>query len=239
MSSFLNVLRYIIFMIIAMIISVHQSSASTVEFQMDFEFSGGTEPAGFRPWATASFIDTNPNTIRMTMSAINLSDTEFISRWSFNFDPILDPELLIFTAIGTPGSTPNSINTGTNAFKAGPDKFYDIEFDFPPPKGNYDNKFTAGETVVYDITYKGSGTINSSLFDFESDLGHDGYSYHSAAHIQGIGGNKSGWVGDSGVAPEPVSTLLFLAGGITLGIWHIRKAKKESSSLPESSRNNT
>ncbi len=222
MLHILRVLRYIIFMMIAAVITVHQSSASTLEFKLDFEYSGGTEPAASGPWTTASFIDNSPNTVRMTMSADNLSGSEFISKWFFNFDPALDSKLLRFAAIGEQGSTPNKIKTGTNKFKAGPSKFYDIEFDFPPPKGNFKNKFTAGETVVYDITYSGTSGLDSSAFNFKNDPGDKGLSYHSAAHIQGINGRRSGWVS---VAPEPASTLLFLAGGVTLGILGFRKRK--------------
>jgi hypothetical protein len=38
---------------------------------------------------------------------------------------------LSFTAIDIAASSPNAINTGTNAFQADGDGFFDIEFDMP------------------------------------------------------------------------------------------------------------
>ncbi|UCD34408.1 MAG: hypothetical protein JSU90_08910 [Nitrospiraceae bacterium] len=202
-----------------------RAGASTVEFPLDVEYSGGSGSEGLMPWATATFVTTGSKRVTLTMSAENLVSSEFISLWYFNFDPILDPTLLIFSPVGIPGAMPKSINTGMDAFKAGPDRFYDIEFSFPTSAGNSSNRFTAGETVVYDITYAGPGTISTSSFVFESLSGKQG-SFHSAAHIQSIGtGGKSGWVGNTSVVPEPVSSLLFLTGGAVLGYGKYRKAR--------------
>ena len=203
---------------------------------MDIEYSGGSEPAGAKPWATATFVDNGFNNVTLTMSAANLVGSEFISVWLFNFAPDLDADLLSFTSIGIPGSVPNSINTGNNAFKAGPDKFYDIEFDFPPPKGNQPDKFTSGETVVYDITYTGNATIDVFSFNFMSVSDKDRDHYYSAAHVQsiepsGVLNESSGWIGGTPtVVPEPVSSTLFIVGGLALGFRQFRKRKKLSES---------
>jgi hypothetical protein len=228
--SALKIFLIIIAAFISAVSTVIQSSASTTIFTMDFEYSGGSEPAGPMPWATARFVDTSPNAVTLTMSAGNLTATEFISAWLFNFDPLLDSTLLSFSPVGTPGSMPNGINTGSNSFKAGGSKFYDIEFDFPPPKGHFANKFTTGETVIYDITYNGSGTINASSFLFTSESHKSNAPYYSAAHIQSIGtGGDSGWIASTTVAPEPGSAILFVAGGVTLGVMgHCRRRNKHS-----------
>jgi hypothetical protein len=153
----LKIVLFVVLISIAAVLTGNQAGAATLEFLMDVEYSGGSEPEGDGPWATATFVDIGgieSNTVNLTMSAANLVDTEFISVWTFNFDPDLDIDSLDFSLIGTAGSIPN-ISTGSDAFKAGPDKFYDIEFDFPPPKGKFLDKFTSGDTVTYEITYSG------------------------------------------------------------------------------------
>ena len=180
------------------------------------------------PWATATFVDSVSNTVTLTMSAANLAGTEFISVWMFNFDPVLDPDSLYFNLVGSPGSIPNSINTGSDAFKAGPSRFYDIEFDFPPPKGTFSNKFTSGETVTYEITYSGPGTMYESSFNVQSTSDKHG-PFYSAMHVQSIGTRgDSGWIGSTTVVPEPVSSILFLAGGATLGFRRFRKKRRNT-----------
>ncbi len=213
---------------ITALFSLNQAGAATVEFNMNVEYSGGTEPEGPNPWATAIFVDTGFNNVTLTMSAANLVNSEFISVWLFNFDPDLDPDLLAFSQVGTPDSFP-TINTGSDAFKAGPSKFYDIEFNFPPPKGDYANKFTAGETVIYNITYDydGSQIIDVNSFDFQSTSDKHGGPFSSAAHIQSIGSRgKSGWVGGTPtVVPEPISSTLFIVGGLALGFRRFRQKR--------------
>ncbi len=226
-----NISEAFLFIALTIVISIFivcQASASTLELPMDFEYSNGTEPTGVKPWATATFVDTSSNTVTLTMSAANLVGSEFISVWLFNFDPILNPELLIFNAVSTSATGPINITTGIDDLKAGPSKSYDIKFDFPTANGKSSNRFTAGESIVYDIKYTGSGTINVSSFNFESTKdGGDG-PYHSAMHIQSIGpGGKSGWVGSTTVVPEPVSFILFLSGGAVLGFrryWKTRQS---------------
>ena len=179
------------------------ASGATLTVNLNTEFSGGVNPQGTAPWATAVFDDSvgGANTVRLTMSASNLVATEFISEWSFNFDPALNPGWLTFT----------SVNTGVDSFKADGDGFFDIRFDFPPPPGNFGAKFTTGEQVIYDLTYSGS-PIFAASFNFPSANGGGAGTYVSAAHVQGISGTGSGWIGP--VVPEPTSLILIgsLAG---------------------------
>jgi len=196
-------------------IFISQASASTLEIPMDVEYSGGTDPAGVKPWATATFVDNGLNNVTLTLSAANLVSSEFISVWLFNFDPNLTPDLLSFTSVSPAASGPVSIDSGVNAFNAGPDKYYDIKFDFPTSNGQNSNRFTAGESLIYNITYSGAGSINAYSFNFGST---SDAAYNSAMHIQSISpGGKSGWVGNTTVVPEPVSSLLFMSGGAVLG----------------------
>jgi hypothetical protein len=135
---------------------------------------------------SATFDDSfgDENTVRLTMTADNLVNDEFVDDWYFNFDPDLDPTQLTFSEVYVEDAEVKYIKTGNDAFKASSYGWHDIKFDFPPPPGNSSLKFTAGESVIYDITY--TGPITGSSFNFESSIVDGGFI--SAAHYQGSGG---------------------------------------------------
>jgi hypothetical protein len=97
---------------------------------LDTEFSGGADPQGATPWLVAVFEDQGGGVIRLTMNTSGLVGTEYVSEWSFNLDPMLDPTLLAFSAIDisdVPGfSAATDIDTGVDAFKADGDGSFDI-----------------------------------------------------------------------------------------------------------------
>ena len=197
---------------------------NTVSFGLDEEFSGGEAPGSATlPWVTATFDDTfgGSQTVRLTMSADNLGPNkngENINLFLFNFDPLLDPNLLTFTVVDFQDSEPDAISTGIDAFMANGDGNFDIAFLFPPPiAGNSNARFTGGETVIYDITYTGAEDIFASSFFFFSDMGGGQGSFISAAQIQMTpdGGSGSGWIG---VIPEPSTGLLVGLGLAALGL---------------------
>jgi hypothetical protein len=208
------------------------AQAGAVTFSLGTEFSGATAPEGPAPWLTATFDDSygGPNTVRLTMTAGGLTDNEFVGKWYFNLDPALTPAGLSFAPVSS-GATVNGINTGVNAFQADGDGSFDIEFDFAPPPGNFASKFTAGESVIYDITY--TSALLASSFDFGSAPGGGNGTYRSAAHVQGIGpqNNDSGWIGGGFDNPPPPPqdvpepfTLLLLGSGLG-GLSMIRRRK--------------
>ena len=206
------------------------ASATILTFDSNVVFSGGTPPAGSAPWLRATFDDSVVSgQVRLTMSALGLTGTEFVEQWYFNLDPSLSPASLTFTVVDNSASTP-SISGGVDAFQADGDGRFDVSFDFPPPSGTFADKFTTGETVIYDIVYTGSETFDASSFNFSSTPAGGNGTFHVAAHVQGIGsdGALSGWVGDGnggggGEVPEP-STLLLLGSGL-IGLAGIRRWK--------------
>jgi hypothetical protein len=194
------------------------------------EFSGGTPPAGSTPWATATIDDSfgDANTVRLTMSAQNLTGTEFISSWHFNLNPALNPTQLTFNQVSS-GATVTSVETGVDAFQADGDGRFDIRFNFQTSAGA--GRLNDNETVVYDISY--TSALTASAFDFGSAPGGGNGTFRSAAHVQSIGlnGQDSGWIGDgvsppppSGV-PEPTSLLLVGLGIAGLGASALKRQK--------------
>jgi len=220
-------LLLLITVVAAVIAFALPGQATTLTFGLDYEFSGATEPEGTAPWITATLNDSfgGADTVRLFMDTNNLVGNEFVGEWLLNFNDSLDVTKLSFTVVGTPGSTPN-INTGKNAFKADGDGYFDIQFDFPPPPGALVKKFTAGETVVYDITY--TSAIDVLAFNYGSAPGGGAGTFLSAAHVQGIGpsDDDSGWIGTP--VPEPATMLLFGSGLVVIAVSGKKRFKKRN-----------
>lgn len=205
------------------------AQSAIISYDLDFEFSGGSEPAGTPPWVTVNFNDFDtPGSVDLTISTNGLVSTEIVNSFYINFDPSLDLGQLVFTPNAGNTAVANSISTGTNAFQADGDGQFDILFDYPPPPGNGATLFGANETIVYSIT--SSEAITASSFDFFSAPGGGNGSFHAAAHILRIGenGQSSGWIGDGGappVVPEPATMLLFGIGTAGFAAFSRRRKK--------------
>jgi hypothetical protein len=194
------------------------AEATTVIFGLNFEFSAGTAPEGTPPWVTITIDDAadaiGANGVRVTISNTGIIDNEFVSEVSLNLDPTLIPTNLTFTSVNTSAVASVGFSTGVNAFQADGDGKFDILLDLPPPPGSFAAKFTAGETIVFDLNYGAALTAND--FEFPSFPGGGQGTYNAAAHVQGIGpsDSDSGWIGP--VVPEPGTALLLGAGLLAL-----------------------
>jgi len=193
-------------------------------YELDTEFSGGTDPVGPSPWAFASFQQVDPNTVQLELSNFNLTGSEFVGAWYLNFNDSLNVNNLNFNRVGGTAVADASISTGINAFKADGDGFFDILLDFPQKKAD---RFGAGDNIIYEIT--GVNLINPEMFNFGSAPGGGNGTWYSAAHVQGIGpdAEASGWIGSGpGVpVPEP-TTYLMLAAMLGIGFLLTRKSRK-------------
>jgi hypothetical protein len=175
-------------------------SASTVGYNFG-QVSGGTTPAGSPPWLQAVFTDTGlpANTVNLTLSAGNLSGSDFVTCWYFNLNPSLNPTELNLTVSSSTGSfTAPSVQTGANGFKAGPDGKFDLLFGFAST-GDDSTRFTSGDSLTFTIT--GISGLTADDFSWLSTSAGGSGAYSSAAHIESGSPIVSAWV-------NPTSTLV-------------------------------
>ncbi|MFO0895819.1 MAG: hypothetical protein U0836_00200 [Pirellulales bacterium] len=144
-------------------------TAGTVVFDSSFEYSSGTAPAGAPPWLRATFDDGGKSgSVTLTFAAQNLVGSEFVSNLYFNLDPTLDPTQLVFGSITKVGAFDDpAITAGVNAFKAGPDGKFDLQFAFATSgAGGGSHRFGAGESI--SLTISGIASLVANSFDFLS-----------------------------------------------------------------------
>ena len=65
-------------------LSASQAGLAALEFDLNFEFSGGADPSGS---VLATFQQMAANTVQLTVDLTGLSGTEFISGFYFNYNP--------------------------------------------------------------------------------------------------------------------------------------------------------
>jgi hypothetical protein len=177
------------------------ASASTVTYNFG-QLSGGTAPAGSPPWIQAIFSDTGAGSVNLTLSAGNLSGSDFVTSWYFNLNPALSTSSLTLAAAGSTGSiTAPSVQTGDNNFKAGPDGKFDLVFGFTST-GDDSTRFTSGDSLTFTIT--GIGGLTADDFNYLSTSAGCGGTYASAANVVSTDGN--GWINPTSTFTQNAET---------------------------------
>jgi len=207
-----------------------QSSFAYTFIEYDETYtSGSVDPTEATPWLTALF--ENPDDgisgysfdkgVLLTLSAPNLSATEFVSNWYFNFNPLKDLDGLIFTFLDGVSTTASDSDdyVSEKGFKAGAGLTFNVNIPYPTA-----NKNRFGDNGVSRIL------ITSVGFDiFDQDFNTPVYKHDaefiSVAHIQGINSQDSAWVkGYDPPMPTPEPAGVILLGMGILGMLIMGKA---------------
>lgn len=216
--------------VIALVTPVHAS----LTFEYTVEYSGATNPVGDPPWLSAAFEDHNDNTsipvneVRLTLTAVNLTSSEFVSDWYFNIDPLFDtfipPSGSSIAITYLNGIHASGIQIGKDAFKASGDCDFDILISFPTSNDDPDLRFSSTDTATFKILFTGDSglTLKADSFNFLSVGGggtKDGL--YTVAHVQGIPPDDSGLV----TTEVPVPGAVWLLGSGLLGLLIIRRRR--------------
>lgn len=205
----------------ALVLGASAVQAAVVTFDYNYAFSGSA-PASAAPWLRATFDDhgTTGN-VSLTVTANGLVPGEFLSQLYLNLNPSLNATSLVFSYQGSSTAPAASVSTGTNAYKADGDGYYDILLNFPPPPGT--QKFDAGEQAVYTITGIASLSANSFYALSAPGSGSNAGPFYSAAHVQGLSGGGSSWLAPVAV-PLPMAVWLFAPAA--MGLFGFTRRKK-------------
>lgn len=206
-----------------------QVNAATLTLDFDTSFGDPLDPdtaapSGPSPWLTAFFDDGGTaGSVTLTLTVAGGVGAAEVTEVYLNVDPIIGAgSLAIASAGGTGPVAGTTFQTGTDAFKADADGWYDILFNMP----NNMDTFDAGETLIFDITAAG---LVASSFNFLStpDLVDPNGPLLGAAKFASTSGCATGpeecsdWVG---AVPVPAAVWLFGSG--LLGLIGVARRRK-------------
>jgi hypothetical protein len=216
---------------LASLLVVNLAAQAAVDIGTDVSILGSKPASSQTPWINSLFTDIGPNTVRLTITAPNLTSSEFLQTLYLNFNDTKQVTSLVFTPVFSLWqglSTAYSLGLNQNNFQAGSaGGDFDIQLGFQT-SGGLSSQFNHGDTVVFDITTKQNTSLSSMDFAFQSYNGHHPPLYYEAAYLGGISGNKTGWVAadtfNVSLVPEPTSGFT-AAACCFVGLAGLRRAK--------------
>ena len=144
------------------------ANGAVLTFQDNYEFSGGTAPAGVPPWLTTTISDVSPGTVTLTFTATGLTGNEQVGGLYLNLDPSLDPTSLQFGFLSKVGTFIDpGINLSLNVYQPDGGGFFDILIAFTTDPNA--DLFGPGDSISYTVS--GIPTLNALSFDFPSVAG--------------------------------------------------------------------
>ncbi|GEM_PF-1256216 len=212
---------------LALSVSVQPAKAYVlVEYD---EVYTGALPAGPTPWLTALFENPGEDLsgysfaegVLLTLAAPNLTGTEFVSDWYFNFAKDVQQLDFEFLATEFPDSVVPAVTTleeltaDSKLFHAGAGLKFAINIPYATSNSNEgtSGRFMEGMLSRFLI----SSTEAISAQDFNVVIDKNDELFISVAHIQAIDGEESAWVKGCDppeIVPEPSSWLLLGLGGL-------------------------
>jgi len=209
--------------------------AGNVIFDINQLITGTAPASAANPWLRATFSDVAGG-VQLNLQTMNLTNTEFVSKWGFSLNTLYNPSNLVIGFVGgAPAATTLTRSSNCCKLGGGAGGYYDIEFGFATSSSS-GNRFLNGMTSQY--LFSGiSGLSTADFLTFGSATKTTSSQltpWYTVAHVQSIGasGQLSGWVSGSSsgsgvgsAVPEPQSWMLFgtVAAGLTFAVRRRRK----------------
>lgn len=218
------------------------AQAATLTYELNFVYTGEL-PDSTPPYLLATFRDgtdcdpdCNANTVQLILTASLEDTTEFVTEWDFN---ATEAVTVAFTDdLSGTFAVPDIGQYNPDNYKAGGDGLYDFSIIFSSAGGPGDPRFAGTDSALFTIT---GTTISVNTFLALSAPDGGAGPFYSAAHVQGITPDCSGWVADTNggtpggggsatgvttcVVPDSGSTLSLLGLGI-LGLGYLARKRR-------------